>query len=145
MLTVAHAKTATATKSGTHTNSGTPTRTATSSPTSQSTATVTATATATVTPTGSPFYVVDRNVARAGDRVGVHFWLTDGGNGVLAVYNSAGEKIKTLWNAPLDARRWYDVFWNVENDAGDPVSSNVYVLRFRSGTTAYEHKIAITR
>ncbi len=50
----------------------------------------------------------------------------------LNIYNSAGQKVKTLVSGRLDAGR-HDVFWNGESDTGSALSSGVYFYSVRTG------------
>jgi hypothetical protein len=78
--------------------------------------------------------------------VAVRVHLSLPGAYTLKVYNSAGERVKTLKDereagAPLDETLW----WDGKNDAGEKVASGVYVLQFTSRFDQRTAKLLILR
>ncbi len=64
----------------------------------------------------------------------ISYQLSDLSHVRLEIYNSVGQKVKTLVNEQLVAGT-YTVQWNGTNDAGQQVASGVYLNRLRVGNT----------
>jgi len=128
-LTATHSETPLA--SATSTNSGT--ASATNTPASTPTATTSASRSATPAPTlsGAPPYLApNRNVFRPDDGpLLISFDLAETVDVRLTVFNSAGERVAELWRGAVPAFQPVSVPWNGTNERGEPVASNVYVVR----------------
>lgn len=62
----------------------------------------------------------------------------------LAIYNSIGQKIKTLYSGfALAGKQQFE--WNATDDAGNPVSSGIYFCTMKSGTFMKTNKMLLTR
>ncbi|MBN8707140.1 MAG: fibronectin type III domain-containing protein, partial [Bacteroidetes bacterium] len=62
----------------------------------------------------------------------------------LAIYNSIGQKIKTLYSGIALAGK-QQIEWNGKDDAGNPVSSGVYFCTMKAGTFVKTNKMLLTR
>lgn len=62
----------------------------------------------------------------------------------LAVYNTLGQKVRTLLDQPAEAGT-HAVEWNGRNDAGQPVASGIYVYRFSAGDYRKVQKMILLR
>jgi len=74
---------------------------------------------------------VDKNVIRPGQwPLGIRFAVaTDAEHVRIAIFNSAGELVKVLWDEPARAYVDYQLAWDGTNYLGRPVTSNVYLIR----------------
>ena len=139
--------TATPTLTWTRTISGTETATSTVSSTqtrtiswtSTETETITQTPTQTRTPVAYRFWV-DRNLAGAGDRVGIYLGMNFGGKYRLRVYNSVGEFIKMIREGNSNGNEEIYELWDLRNELGRIVSSGIYVLRL-DYNKIYEYRV----
>lgn len=66
------------------------------------------------------------------------------GNYILAVYDMAGNRVKTIANGNLAAGQ-IDLDWNGTNDIGLPVQSGVYVIRLVSDNVSVSEKVILNR
>lgn len=62
----------------------------------------------------------------------------------LAVYNSAGQKIKTLIRNPMNAGE-HHVTWDGRNEKGEAVASGLYFYRIRAGAFVATRKMVLIR
>ncbi len=62
----------------------------------------------------------------------------------LTVYNTLGQKIRTLINA-RQTPGIYSVYWDGTDEYGSPVSSGVYLYRLSSGSYQETKKMTLTR
>lgn len=62
----------------------------------------------------------------------------------LAIYNTLGQKVRTLLDQPAEAGI-HSVMWNGRNDAGQPVASGIYVYRFEAGDYRKIQKMILLR
>ena len=69
----------------------------------------------------------------AGGRIGIH------------VYNSAGELVRTLLDLGAPYTKAFDLSWDGRNDAGNPVSSGIYILRYTSPAMTRSRRVAVIR
>jgi hypothetical protein len=60
----------------------------------------------------------------------------------LVVFNTLGQKIRTLVDAP-QAAGFYSVWWDGTDDQGQRLSSGVYVYRLRSGSFTQTHRMLL--
>ncbi len=72
----------------------------------------------------------------------IRYSLGKSGHAELAVFNSLGQKIRTLAEGP-QAAGVHTVQWNGCNDSGQHVSSGVYFYRLRSGTYVQTMKMVL--
>ncbi|MCA0444638.1 MAG: fibronectin type III domain-containing protein [Bacteroidetes bacterium] len=62
----------------------------------------------------------------------------------LAIYNSIGQKIKTLYSGlATEGKQQFE--WNGKDDSGNPVSSGVYFCTMKAGTFTKTNKMLLTR
>ena len=91
-------------------------------------------------------YVLNRNLMRGRtERVTASFNLREGGPTSLKVYNSIGQRIKTLFNEVAVARQDYDFAWDGTNDQGERVASGVYYLRLEGTAFVKTKKVALIK
>ena len=62
----------------------------------------------------------------------IKYSLKESQNTTLAVYNSIGQKIRTLFDAPQNAGM-HIIQWDGKSDRGQQVSSGVYFLKLNAG------------
>ncbi|RPI75848.1 MAG: T9SS C-terminal target domain-containing protein [Ignavibacteriales bacterium] len=62
----------------------------------------------------------------------------------LEIYNELGEKVNTLVNGMQEAG-YYTLEWNGNNNAGNPVSSGMYLYRIKAGNFVNVHKMILLR
>ncbi|MBN2366018.1 MAG: T9SS C-terminal target domain-containing protein, partial [Calditrichaeota bacterium] len=62
----------------------------------------------------------------------------------LVVYNTMGQKIKTLVKGPRNHGE-YKIRWNGENDRGVKVSSGIYIYQLRVGSMIDSRKMIFIR
>jgi YVTN family beta-propeller protein len=74
----------------------------------------------------------------------IRFTIPEDGHVMLAVYDAAGQRIRTLVDKPLKAN-FYRVDWNGRNDAGRQVSSGMYFYRIHAGRHTQARKMLLLR
>ncbi len=74
----------------------------------------------------------------------ISFTLPDAGYAELAVYNLAGQKIRTLVAGELSPGV-HEVVWDGRNDADTPVSSGVFVSRLITGDTVVSNRMTLVK
>ncbi|HQJ46395.1 MAG TPA: T9SS type A sorting domain-containing protein, partial [Ignavibacteriaceae bacterium] len=62
----------------------------------------------------------------------------------LEIYNALGQKVRTLINEMKEAGE-YQIMWNGKNDAGDVLSSGVYLYRITVGNKVKVMKMMLIR
>ena len=62
----------------------------------------------------------------------------------MVIYNSAGQKIRTLLNKNMPAGEHY-MFWDGKNYAGQRVSSGIYLFRMRAGNFSAVKKMLLLK
>ncbi|HHE47244.1 MAG TPA: T9SS type A sorting domain-containing protein, partial [Bacteroidetes bacterium] len=62
----------------------------------------------------------------------------------LLVYNSLGQQVSTLVNAPL-AAGGHTAYWNGVSDEGFPVASGTYFIRLISDGRQIVRKMVLTK
>ena len=74
----------------------------------------------------------------------IHFSMPAAGDVELAVYNSLGQKVRTLVSGVRDAGQ-YAVTWDARDDRGAPVASGVYLYRMAGRGFARTHRVVLAR
>jgi hypothetical protein len=62
----------------------------------------------------------------------------------LEIYNTLGQKIKTLMSAKESAGE-HRIQWDATNDAGQPAPSGVYLIQLQAGKETRTHKVTVVR
>ncbi len=62
----------------------------------------------------------------------------------LSIYNVMGQKVRTLMSRTAQAGN-HSVRWDGKNDIGLRVSSGVYVVSLRAGSTEVTHRMTLMR
>jgi flagellar hook assembly protein FlgD len=62
----------------------------------------------------------------------------------LEIYNTLGQKIKTLMSAKEPAGE-HRIQWDATNDAGQSAPSGVYLVHLQAGKETRTHKVAVVR
>jgi len=62
----------------------------------------------------------------------------------IVIYNTLGQKVRTLVNEPTAAGS-YKILWNGTNDQGNNVASGVYVYTIKAGTFTEAKKMTLMR
>jgi flagellar hook assembly protein FlgD len=63
----------------------------------------------------------------------------------LTVYNTAGEKVKTLWNERYQDAQEVKVTWDGTNEKGEMVANGLYLIHFEGSLRADTKKILVLR
>jgi hypothetical protein len=63
----------------------------------------------------------------------------------LAIYNSAGQLVRTLVQGSQQTAGVYQVHWNGRNDAGEALASGVYLYRLEAGDFVRTRKMAFIK
>lgn len=71
--------------------------------------------------------------------------VADDSNVRVAIFNSAGEFVYDVWNAPVSGGVSYQATWDGRNYLGYRVSSNVYVIRLFAPAVLLVKSIAVVR
>jgi hypothetical protein len=74
----------------------------------------------------------------------IEFSLSQPGYTELTIYNSLGQKVRTLVNRYLIAGS-YSVDWNGRDDSGRLLSSGIYIYRLRQGNVVVQKKMVLVR
>ncbi|NUN47046.1 T9SS type A sorting domain-containing protein, partial [bacterium] len=62
----------------------------------------------------------------------------------LTVYNTLGQKVKTLYRGVKSTGR-HTVQWDATNDSGNMQPSGIYIVRLEAGTLTQSHKITLMK
>lgn len=91
-------------------------------------------------------YTINRNLMRGRTEVvTASFNLKEAGYTTLTVYNSIGQRIRTLFQAYTQARYDHDLVWDGTNDAGERVASGVYYIRLEGRRFVLTKKVALIK
>jgi hypothetical protein len=96
-------------------------------------------------------FTLDHNVFRpaTGATVTTTFTATYSGKGTLAVYNTAGEIIVTLFPAgagsQVAANQTYSMIWDGKDTAGKSVAAGIYIFRLNLNLGSYEKRLIVLR
>ena len=74
----------------------------------------------------------------------ISFTLPESGNAELAIYNLAGQKIRTLISGETMAGA-HEVLWDGRDDRGVPVSSGIYISRLRAGEQVISSRMMLVK
>jgi hypothetical protein len=74
----------------------------------------------------------------------IEYALKENSQVSLVIYNTLGEKVKTLVNEEQISNR-YQVTWDGTNDLGAKVSSGVYIYRITAGNFVSTHKMILMK
>ena len=74
----------------------------------------------------------------------IHFTVPAAGGVELAVYNSLGQKVRTLVSG-VHAAGEYAATWDALDDGGAPAGSGVYLLRMAAGGFTRTHRVVLAR
>ncbi len=72
------------------------------------------------------------------------FRLEDAGHVSLVVYNTLGQKVRTLLDASLESGR-HEATWNGQDEFGQTASTGVYLCRLISGDRRQTIKVVLTK
>jgi len=89
-----------------------------------------------------PFISVSKNMIRD-DAVEFQWRLGQSGRVQIAIFNSAGEFVKTLFDQDASAFAVYSIPWDATNAKGEHVASNVYVVRFNAPGFSRTYKLGV--
>jgi hypothetical protein len=91
---------------------------------------------------------LNRNLFRPhglNQKLTVSFNVQDNGDVSLMVYNSIGQRVKTLFKKGAVRRQQYNVDWDGTNDAGERVASGAYFVRLESTRYVITKKVALIK
>ncbi len=74
----------------------------------------------------------------------IRFALPQAQHVVVKIFNTLGEEIRTLVNAPYEAG-YHRVLWDGKDEHGNPVASGVYLYQMRAGEFAQVRKMSLLR
>ena len=74
----------------------------------------------------------------------IRFALPEANHVVLKVFNTLGEEIRTLVNAPYEAG-YHRVLWDGKDNNDKPLASGVYLYQLRAGAFAQVKKMSLVR
>lgn len=74
----------------------------------------------------------------------ISFTLPDYGHASLAVYNLAGQKVRTLADSPMASGR-HTIVWDGRDDTGNAVATGIYFTRLTAGNTVATGKLALVK
>jgi len=74
----------------------------------------------------------------------INYSIPESGNVELAIFNAAGQKVRTLINEHQSAS-FYKVVWDGRNDTGESVASGIYFYRLVSGNFAKIQKMTLVK
>ncbi|MCU0606155.1 MAG: T9SS type A sorting domain-containing protein, partial [Candidatus Edwardsbacteria bacterium] len=66
------------------------------------------------------------------------------GNVRIAVYNVAGQKVKTLVDGTMNAG-YHSVSWDGRNESGQAVSAGVYLYQMQADNFSTARKLVVVR
>ncbi|MFC1512281.1 FlgD immunoglobulin-like domain containing protein, partial [Candidatus Latescibacterota bacterium] len=91
-----------------------------------------------------PFTILTNHPNPFNPSTTISFTLPDGGYTELAVYNMAGQRIRTLVAGELTAGVC-EVVWDGRDDSGNPVSSGIFVSRLDTGDTVVTNRMTLVK
>ena len=74
----------------------------------------------------------------------IRYDIAEAGNVRLVIYNMLGQQVRTLVTGAQDVGR-YEVMWNGQNDAGQPVATGIYVYHLQAGSYSQTYKMAFIK
>ena len=74
----------------------------------------------------------------------IHFSMPAAGDVELSVYNSLGQRVRTLVRG-FHAAGEYAVTWDAADDGGAPLGSGVYIYRMAAGEFTRTHRVVLAR
>ena len=74
----------------------------------------------------------------------IRYYLSRNGKVSLNIYNILGQEVRTLLNRHQTAGE-YSIQWDGKNNAGQPVSSGIYIYRIQSGEFIKSHKMMLIK
>ncbi len=74
----------------------------------------------------------------------IRFALPEKSEVSLVIYNSLGQKVRTLLSANKEAG-FHTVTWDATNDLGNQVSSGIYLYRFTAGNHTAMKKMVLLK
>ncbi|MCB0593192.1 MAG: T9SS type A sorting domain-containing protein [Phaeodactylibacter sp.] len=77
-------------------------------------------------------------------QLSIRFYLPDAGPAALEVFNLNGQRVAALHSGYLDAGQ-QDYSWDGANDAGQQLSSGIYLLRLRTEEGTLTQKVSLMR
>lgn len=74
----------------------------------------------------------------------ISFELPEANHIVVKIFNTLGEEIRTLVDAPYQVG-YHRVRWDGKDNNGKPVASGVYLYRLQAGTFSHVGKMSLLR
>ena len=74
----------------------------------------------------------------------IHYSIPQAGNVELVIYNTAGQKVRSLVNRTQDAA-YYKVVWDGRDDSGQSVASGIYFYRLVAGSFSKIEKMTLIK
>ena len=96
-------------------------------------------------PSPPPFFWVNQNAIGPGESVEITWAVAETGPVQITAFNSAGEFVRSLVSANSNAMTAYTIKWDGTSDRGEPVSSNIYLLRMTASKFLQIRRLGIQR
>jgi flagellar hook assembly protein FlgD len=80
-----------------------------------------------------------------GGTVSVSFSAAQDGKVIVKVYNLAGDLVRPIFEADVQAGLWFQANWDGKNGDGDIVSSGVYFVSVRGAGIKTIRKVIVLR
>ena len=77
----------------------------------------------------------------------IYFCLGGSGRTILEIYNTAGERIRVLFDEMTSEGSQYHLEWDLKNMKGDDVASGIYIVHFTppAGEFVRDAKVLVLR
>ena len=75
----------------------------------------------------------------------INYHLAENHSVSLEIYNIKGQKVKTLIKEEIQYAGIYRAFWDGRNDAGNRLSSGVFIIKLEAGKFIDSKKIVLMR
>ena len=75
----------------------------------------------------------------------ISFQISKNGRGKLSIFNQKGQRVKTLFNGYIDAKKMYYFNWDGTNASGKKVASGQYLYQLKVGSKVYTKKMTLVK
>lgn len=91
--------------------------------------------------------MLDQNVFRPGQGrpLAISFKALEPGRVTVKVFNTAGERVRTPFDADVAEGLWFQAQWNGENDLGERVAAGVYIVSVRGAGIRSLRKVVLLK
>ena len=92
----------------------------------------------------NPFYILKKQDANSTNSTIISYQINQTADVKLTIYNLLGQQVRELVNA-RQIPKYYPVYWDGRNDAGNYVASGVYFYVLDTGYSRISKKMAVVR